>query len=97
MDLFDIDPERLRHSNDADGEWWDRLIANSPLWSSDGSSAREPFPIINFGLRQRADASVVESVDAPGADVPGTHTDSATNGGADATSGAATGTYAAGV
>ncbi|MBX6381404.1 MAG: hypothetical protein IRZ07_00315, partial [Microbispora sp.] len=24
-----------------DGEWWDRLIANSPLWSSDGPLARD--------------------------------------------------------
>uniref|UniRef100_UPI0011C8DEEA hypothetical protein n=1 Tax=Microbispora sp. CSR-4 TaxID=2592813 RepID=UPI0011C8DEEA len=74
MDLFDIDPERLRHSNDADGEWWDgwwdRLIANSPLWSSDGSSAREPFPIINFGPRQHADAPGTDSADAPGTDAP---------------------------
>ncbi|NJP29632.1 hypothetical protein FLW53_36655, partial [Microbispora sp. SCL1-1] len=70
MDLFDIDPEHHRHSNGpGDGEWWDRLIANSPLWSSDGSSAREPFPIINFGPRQRADAPSTETTD--GVDVPG--------------------------
>ncbi|MEU8171449.1 DUF222 domain-containing protein [Microbispora hainanensis] len=54
MDLFGIDPERLRRSNDSDGGWWDRLIANSPLWSSDGSSAREPFPIIGFEPSQDA-------------------------------------------
>ncbi|GAB3151344.1 HNH endonuclease signature motif containing protein [Microbispora hainanensis] len=54
MDLFDIDPEHLRRSNDGDGEWWDRLIANSPLWSSDGSSARDPFPIIGLESQQRA-------------------------------------------
>ncbi|TQS19028.1 DUF222 domain-containing protein [Microbispora hainanensis] len=59
MDLFDIDPERLRRSNDGDGEWWDRLIANSPLWSSDGSSAREPFPIIGLES-QRASLAEAE-------------------------------------
>ncbi|MEU6414803.1 hypothetical protein, partial [Microbispora sp. NPDC046933] len=30
-----------------DGEWWDRLTAGSPLWSSEGSLAREYFPIID--------------------------------------------------
>ncbi|WP_405393794.1 hypothetical protein [Microbispora hainanensis] len=68
MDLFDIDPERLRHSNGPDDGWWDRLVANSPLWSSDGSSAREPFPIINFAPRQPANASRAASTDAPGTD-----------------------------
>ncbi|MEU8174053.1 DUF222 domain-containing protein [Microbispora hainanensis] len=71
MDLFDIDPERLRRSNDGDGEWWDRLIANSPLWSSDGSSAREPFPIIGLDARQHADAPGAENTDAPGTDAAG--------------------------
>ncbi|WP_460715806.1 DUF222 domain-containing protein, partial [Microbispora hainanensis] len=92
MDLFNIDPERLRRSNDGDGEWWDRLIANSPLWSSDGSSAREPFPIIGFEPRH--------SADAPGAASPAsprTSTDGADADGADATRWAATGAKAAGV
>ncbi|GAB3139652.1 hypothetical protein GCM10027161_24490 [Microbispora hainanensis] len=81
MDLFDIDPEHLRHSNDGDGEWWDRLIANSPLWSSDGSSARDPFPIIGFEPPQNASqhastsagdgASSSGSTAGPGADTAG--------------------------
>ncbi|MEU8178889.1 hypothetical protein AB0C14_39005, partial [Microbispora hainanensis] len=90
MDLFDIDPERLRRSNDSDGEWWDRLIANSPLWSSDGSSAREPFPIIGFEPPQPTGAPNAESMDAPRADVPGTNTD-----GADATRGEAASAHTA--
>ncbi|TQS19847.1 hypothetical protein, partial [Microbispora hainanensis] len=61
MDLFDIDPEHLRRSNDGDGEWWDRLIANSPLWSSDGSSARDPFPIIGLESQQRASLAEAEA------------------------------------
>ncbi|MFG1863679.1 DUF222 domain-containing protein [Microbispora bryophytorum] len=44
MDLFDLDPEHSRRSNSS-GEWWDRLTADSPLWSSEGSLAREHFPI----------------------------------------------------
>ncbi|TQS12510.1 DUF222 domain-containing protein, partial [Microbispora hainanensis] len=60
MDLFDIDPEHPRRSNNSDGEWWDRLIANSPLWSSDGSSAREPFPIIGSEPPQRASRAEAE-------------------------------------
>ncbi|TQS18982.1 hypothetical protein, partial [Microbispora hainanensis] len=71
MDLFDIDPERLHHSNDGDGEWWDRLIVSSPLWSSDGSSAREPFPIIGLDARQPAGAPGTESAASPGTDGAG--------------------------
>ncbi|MGW5263299.1 DUF222 domain-containing protein [Microbispora sp. NPDC004025] len=41
MDLFEFDPDRSRCSNNADGDWWDRLTAESPLWSSDGSAARD--------------------------------------------------------
>ncbi|WP_204053939.1 hypothetical protein, partial [Microbispora rosea] len=48
MDLFDSDPDYPRRSNDVGGEWWDRLTSGSPLWSSDGSSAREHFPIIDL-------------------------------------------------
>ncbi|TQS10414.1 DUF222 domain-containing protein, partial [Microbispora hainanensis] len=72
MDLFDIDPERLRRSNDGDGEWWDRLIANSPLWSSDGSSARAPFPIIGLDARQHADAPGAASTGAASTGAAGT-------------------------
>ncbi|MBD3138664.1 DUF222 domain-containing protein [Microbispora bryophytorum] len=45
MDLLDLDSGHHRRSNDADRDWWDRLTADSPLWSSDGSLAREHFPI----------------------------------------------------
>ncbi|WP_169952449.1 DUF222 domain-containing protein [Microbispora sp. H11081] len=41
MDLSDLDPERHHRSNSGDDGWWDRLIADSPLWSSDGSAARD--------------------------------------------------------
>ncbi len=37
MDLFAVDPDRSRRSNNADGAWWDRLTAGSPLWASRGS------------------------------------------------------------
>ncbi|MEU7936092.1 DUF222 domain-containing protein [Microbispora bryophytorum] len=45
MDLLDPDSGHRRRSNDADRDWWDRLTADSPLWSSEGSLAREHFPI----------------------------------------------------
>ncbi|OPG01915.1 hypothetical protein [Microbispora sp. GKU 823] len=60
MDLFDSGPERLRLSNSSDScsdgsdGWWDRLTSGSPLWSSEGSAAREH-------------ASQDTSDDAPGA------------------------------
>ncbi|TQS05755.1 hypothetical protein FLX08_39695, partial [Microbispora hainanensis] len=92
MDLFDIDPERLRHSNNPDDGWWDRLIANSPLWSSDGSSARAPFPIVDFEPRQHADAPGAASTDAPGTDAAG-----GAAAGADATRTDAAGPKTAGV
>ncbi|MEV4454190.1 DUF222 domain-containing protein, partial [Microbispora sp. NPDC049633] len=41
VDLFEFDPDRSRRSNNTDGGWWDRLTADSPLWSSDGSAARD--------------------------------------------------------
>ncbi|MFG1823948.1 DUF222 domain-containing protein [Microbispora bryophytorum] len=49
MDLFNLDPDRPRRTNKADDGWWDRLIADSPLWSFDSSLARDkysfgPFP-----------------------------------------------------
>ncbi|MFE9667778.1 DUF222 domain-containing protein [Microbispora bryophytorum] len=45
MDLLDLDSGHRRRSNDADRDWWDRLTADSPLWPSEGSLAREHFPI----------------------------------------------------
>ncbi|MEU8175943.1 DUF222 domain-containing protein [Microbispora hainanensis] len=92
MDLFDIDPELLRRSNDGDGEWWDRLTANSPLWSSDGSSAREPFPITGFKPRQPADAPGAGDTAGPRTNTAGPHTN-----GADATRGEAASADAAGM
>ncbi|MFI7038691.1 DUF222 domain-containing protein [Microbispora rosea] len=68
MDLLDIDPDRSRRSNFSDG-WWDRLTAGSPLWSADGSSAREHFPIIDFQPPRRTSANT--SGGAPGAGSPG--------------------------
>ncbi|WP_432930268.1 DUF222 domain-containing protein [Microbispora sp. CA-135349] len=44
MDLFEFDHNRPRHSNSIDDGWWDRLIAGSPFWSSEGSLARDEFP-----------------------------------------------------
>ncbi|MEV4326171.1 DUF222 domain-containing protein, partial [Microbispora rosea] len=70
MDLFNIDPDRSRHSNFSDG-WWDRLTADSPLWSADGSSAREHFPIIDLQPPRHTSANTSDS--APGAEsAPGT-------------------------
>ncbi|WP_311922221.1 DUF222 domain-containing protein [Microbispora sp. H10836] len=40
MDLFDLDPERRRRSN-IPADWWDRLTADSPLWPTEGSLARD--------------------------------------------------------
>ncbi|MFF4129291.1 DUF222 domain-containing protein [Microbispora rosea] len=57
MDLFDADPDRPRRSNDVDGEWWDRLTADSPLWSSEGSLAREHFPIIDLDPPRQTSAN----------------------------------------
>ncbi|GGO07291.1 DUF222 domain-containing protein [Microbispora bryophytorum] len=50
MDLFNLDPDRPRRTNKADDGWWDRLIADSPLWSFNSSLARDkysfgPFPL----------------------------------------------------
>ncbi|WP_204052282.1 hypothetical protein, partial [Microbispora siamensis] len=66
MDLSDFDPGRPRRSNNADGGWWDRLTSGSPLWSSEGSAAREHFPINDCGLRQ--DASQDTGADSAGRD-----------------------------
>ncbi|MFF4129888.1 DUF222 domain-containing protein [Microbispora rosea] len=70
MDLFDSDSDHHRRSNFSDG-WWDRLTAGSPLWSADGSSAREHFPIIDLRPPQHTSANT--SNGAPGAEsTPGT-------------------------
>ncbi|GLX07630.1 DUF222 domain-containing protein [Microbispora sp. NBRC 16548] len=71
MDLFDLDPEHPRHSNNSDSsdDWWDRLTADSPLWSSEGSLAREHFPIA--GPEPRQDTSRDTADGAPGADSAG--------------------------
>ncbi|WP_432926122.1 DUF222 domain-containing protein [Microbispora sp. CA-135349] len=45
MDLFNSDPDRPRRSIDADGDWWERLTADSPLWSLEGSLARDECPV----------------------------------------------------
>ncbi|MEV4321965.1 hypothetical protein AB0J37_07040, partial [Microbispora rosea] len=69
MDLFSNDPDRsLRSNNPGDG-WWDRLIADSPLWSVDGSSAREHFPIIDLQPPRHTSANTSGS--APGTGSPG--------------------------
>ncbi|MEU8196697.1 DUF222 domain-containing protein [Microbispora amethystogenes] len=55
MDLFDDDPVRFPDSNNTgDGDWWDQLIARSPLWSSDGALARKYVPIVEPGPRKHA-------------------------------------------
>ncbi|MEU6413680.1 DUF222 domain-containing protein, partial [Microbispora sp. NPDC046933] len=48
MGLFGSDAEHPRRSNNADGDWWDRLIADSPLWASEGSLARDECTIGSF-------------------------------------------------
>ncbi|MBE3009023.1 DUF222 domain-containing protein [Microbispora sp. NEAU-D428] len=64
MDLFDSDSVHPRRSNKADVGWWDPLICGSPLWSSEGSAAREHFPIIDSELRRHASQDGRD--DAPG-------------------------------
>ncbi|MEU6427488.1 DUF222 domain-containing protein [Microbispora sp. NPDC046973] len=64
MDLSAVDPDRSRRSNNSDG-WWDRLTSGSPLWSSQGSAAREHFPIADPEVPQ--DAGQDTGKDAPGA------------------------------
>ncbi|MEU8057670.1 DUF222 domain-containing protein [Microbispora bryophytorum] len=66
MDLLDLDSGHRRRSNDADRDWWDRLTADSPLWSSEGSLAREHFPIADpqparHASRTKADNSTDSS------------------------------------
>uniref|UniRef100_UPI0012DD964F DUF222 domain-containing protein n=1 Tax=Microbispora rosea TaxID=58117 RepID=UPI0012DD964F len=57
MDLFDPDSDRPHRANNIDDGWWDRLTADSPLWSADGSSAREHFPIIDLDPPQHTSAN----------------------------------------
>ncbi|WP_182898370.1 DUF222 domain-containing protein [Microbispora sp. H10830] len=79
MDLFDLDPEHLRRSNSSgsSGDWWDRLTADSPLWSSEGSLAREHFPIADPEPRQDTSQDTSDGApgtggtDSPGADAAG--------------------------
>ncbi len=71
MDLPDQNSDHPRRSNDAIGDWWDRLTADSPLWSSEGSLAREHFPIIDPELPRhashtKADSSTDSSTDSAG-------------------------------
>ncbi|MFI7030172.1 DUF222 domain-containing protein [Microbispora rosea] len=68
MDLFDSHPDRLRRSNSSD-DWWDRLTADSPLWSADGSSAREYFPIADLQPPQHTSAHTSDGT--PGTGSPG--------------------------
>ncbi|MEV4323837.1 DUF222 domain-containing protein, partial [Microbispora rosea] len=74
MDLFEVDPNRPRRSNNTGDGWWDRLTAGSPLWSADGSSAREHFPIIDLQPPQHTSANTSDgasgagTTSSPGAD-----------------------------
>ncbi|MGI5161645.1 DUF222 domain-containing protein [Microbispora sp. CA-102843] len=74
MDPFDRDPDHLRRSNSSD-DWWDRLTSGSPLWSAEGSLAREHFPIIELPQRAGQDtsdaATGADSADSPGVDAAG--------------------------
>ncbi|MEU6428398.1 DUF222 domain-containing protein [Microbispora sp. NPDC046973] len=69
MDLFDSDSEHLHRSNSSDsaGGWWDRLTSGSPLWSSEGSAAREHFPINDPEVPQDASQDSSPGVDAASA------------------------------
>ncbi|MEU7879120.1 HNH endonuclease signature motif containing protein [Microbispora bryophytorum] len=50
MDLFNLDPDRPRRANRADDGWWDRLIADSPLWSFDSSHACDKYSFHPFSM-----------------------------------------------
>ncbi|MEV7802171.1 hypothetical protein AB0O28_04400, partial [Microbispora sp. NPDC088329] len=70
MDLFGSDPEHSRRSNTTDGDWWDRLTADSPLWSSEGSLARDDsfsgwLPIVESEIRRSG-----SPLDGPPDDAP---------------------------
>ncbi|TQS24971.1 hypothetical protein, partial [Microbispora sp. KK1-11] len=79
MDLFDLDPDRPRRTNKTDEGWWDQLTADSPLWSSEGSLAREHFPILGDAAGT-TDHSTGSSTDSS--------TDSGLTGGEDTSDGA---------
>ncbi|WP_432867994.1 DUF222 domain-containing protein [Microbispora rosea] len=64
MDPFGQDSNHPRRSNDVGGEWWDRLISGSPLWSADGSSAREHFPIADLQSPRHTSANTSDGADA---------------------------------
>ncbi|WP_432861665.1 DUF222 domain-containing protein [Microbispora rosea] len=65
MDLFDPDPDRPHRANNPDDGWWDRLTADSPLWSADGSSARAHFPITDLDPPQHT-SDGADAADAGG-------------------------------
>ncbi|TQS02669.1 DUF222 domain-containing protein [Microbispora bryophytorum] len=103
MDLLDLDSGRHRRSNDADRDWWDRLTADSPLWSSEGSLAREHFPIADpqsarHASHTKADSSTGSSTGSgltdgehAGDDAPGAATSAASGDSADSAGGARAG------
>ncbi|MFI7030202.1 hypothetical protein ACIBK1_15995 [Microbispora rosea] len=68
MDLFDPDSDRPHRANNIDDGWWDRLTADSPLWSADGSSAREHFPIIDLDPPQHTSANTSDGAPRAGGD-----------------------------
>ncbi|WP_169950792.1 HNH endonuclease signature motif containing protein [Microbispora sp. H11081] len=97
MDLFDLDPERHQRSNSGDDGWWDRLIADSPLWSTDGSLARDK-PVDNAEVAAgEATTSGSPDSEAVGAAAPdGADPAGADAGGADAGAGGPEGGAGAG-
>ncbi|TYB50966.1 DUF222 domain-containing protein, partial [Microbispora tritici] len=69
MDLFDDDPAHLPRSNDTgDGDWWERLISGSSLWSAEDSLAREYVPIVDLDARKHDAPPGGASDSASGAD-----------------------------
>ncbi|GLW21584.1 hypothetical protein Mame01_16270 [Microbispora amethystogenes] len=69
MDLFDDDPAHLPRSNGTgDGDWWERLISGSSLWSTEDSLAREYVPIVDLDARKHDAPPGGASDSASGAD-----------------------------
>ncbi|MFI9576674.1 DUF222 domain-containing protein [Microbispora rosea] len=68
MDLFDPASDRPHRANNPDDGWWDRLTADSPLWSADGSSARAHFPIIDLDPPQHTSADTSDGAPRAGGD-----------------------------
>ncbi|WP_405088011.1 DUF222 domain-containing protein [Microbispora sp. NBC_01389] len=71
MDLFDGGSDRPRRSIGKDADWWDRLTAGSPLWSSEGSAAHEYVPIVvreprEYASRSEGQVKANALADAPG-------------------------------